>query len=170
MRCESASVIFPNDQATVRRLFGPPLPEDSDDPEDAPDAGSAPKTGQPPSILIVEDEGLVALSISQTLSDAGYGVVGIAASADAALRAAESHPPDLVLMDIALRGRKDGIEAAQMLRNRHRHDLRILFVTAHGDPQTRSRAQSVDPAGFLIKPYDSAQLLKAVREALADRR
>lgn len=153
MRCESASDIVPNDQATIRRFFGPPVPEDGDDPEDAPAAGSAPKTGQPPSILIVEDEGLVALSISQTLSDAGYGVVGIAASADAALR-----------------GRKDGIEAAQMLRNRHRHDLRILFVTAHGDPQTRSRAQSVDPAGFLIKPYDSAQLLKAVRQALADRR
>lgn len=146
-------------------LFGLPASEGADEPEDAPATGPEPRTGRPVRILIVEDEGLVALSISQTLSDAGYDVVGVAASADAAVRAAEARIPDLVLMDIALRGRKDGIEAARMLKERY--ELDILFVTAHGDPQTRLRAQAVDPAGFLIKPYDGEQLLRAVGQALA---
>lgn len=167
MRCELESSVVPNGAATIQWFFGLPVPEDSDDADESAGTGSEPQTGRPARILIVEDEGLVALSISQTLSDAGYDIVGVAASADAALRAAEACPPDLVLMDIALRGRKDGIEAAQMLKSRR--DLKVLFVTAHGDPQTRSRAQVARPVGFLIKPYDSEQLLSAVRQAIADR-
>ncbi|WP_425450354.1 response regulator [Virgifigura deserti] len=133
--------------------------------EEGPDTDPIPGAGGPVSILIVEDEGLVALSISQILSTAGYEIIGIAGSADAAIRTAEDHRPDLVLMDIALRGRIDGIEAARALKDRH--DPHVLFLTAHGDAETRLRAEAVGPAGFLIKPYDGKELLNAVKQALA---
>lgn len=138
---------------------------ESEELEDASEIDRVSGTGRPISILIVEDEGLVALSISQILTTAGYEIVGIAGSAEAAIRTAEDHNPDLILMDIALRGRTDGIEAARVLKSRH--DLRVLFVSAHGDSQTRSRAEAVKPVGFLIKPYDGGELLAAVERALA---
>lgn len=115
-------------------------------------------------ILIVEDEFIIASACEWILSDAGYQVVGIAADEHEALLLAEKTRPQLVLMDIRLARGGDGIEAANLIRSRC--GIRSLFVSAHGDPQTRSRGSAADPVGWLVKPYTDSMLLDAVDEAL----
>lgn len=121
-------------------------------------------TSRPASILIVEDEMLIALSTSATLSDLGYEVIGIAATAEDALRSAARQRPDLVLMDITLRERGDGIEAAQRLKEQL--GIPVLFVTAHADGATMERAAALKPVGYLVKPFSPRQLGEAVSGAL----
>ena len=116
-------------------------------------------------ILVVEDEALVAMATSQLLEDAGYEVVGMAADKAQAVRLAEQEQPDLVLMDIRLRGGDDGVETAAQIRARF--GLRILYVSAHGDSATLSRAAKTEPAGFVGKPHTTDELLSAVGRALA---
>lgn len=116
-------------------------------------------------ILVVEDEALVAMATSQLLEDAGYEVVGMAADGAQAMRLAEQEKPDLVLMDIRLRGGDDGVETAGQIRQRL--GLRILYVSAHGDSATLARAARTEPAGFVGKPYTTVELLNAVGRALA---
>jgi CheY-like chemotaxis protein len=116
-------------------------------------------------ILVVEDEALVAMATSQLLEDAGYEVVGMAADSAQAVRLAEQEQPDLVLMDIRLRGGDDGVETAAQLRQRF--GLRILYVSAHGDSATLARAARTDPVGFIGKPHTTHELLSAVGRALA---
>ncbi|WP_119461002.1 response regulator [Rhodospirillaceae bacterium SYSU D60014] len=119
---------------------------------------------KPASILIVEDEVLIALFTSATLSDLGYDVIGIAKTAEDALQTANRHRPDLVLMDITLRGQGDGIEAAQRLKEHL--GVPVLFVTAHADGTTMERAAAAKPAGYLVKPFSPRQLGEAVSGAL----
>ena len=118
------------------------------------------------SILIVEDEALNALYITSVLEVCGYNVVGVAATASGALEAAADRVPDLVLMDITLRGDIDGIAAARSLQERL--DVPILFVTAHADAPTLERARATNPVGYLIKPFTSRQLETAVEDALSN--
>ncbi|WP_119460944.1 response regulator [Rhodospirillaceae bacterium SYSU D60014] len=115
-------------------------------------------------ILIVEDEALAALAARDLLHAAGYEVVGIAATAEKAVRKAEETRPDLVLMDIRLAGSSDGIAAAIDIRTRL--DLPSLFVSAYSDPGVKTRAAAAHPAGFLAKPYRPEELLGAIRKAL----
>lgn len=117
-------------------------------------------------ILVVEDEALNALYISSVLEVCGYDVIGVTATAAGALEAAADRPPDLVLMDITLRGEIDGIAAARSLQERL--GVPILFVTAHADAPTLERARATNPAGYLIKPFTARQLEIAVRDALLD--
>lgn len=124
-----------------------------------------PANRQPTAVLIVEDEMLIALATSSILSDLGYMVTGIAPSAEAAYQAAAERVPDLVLMDITLRGTVDGIDAALSLKNRF--GVPSLFVTAHSDGPTMDRAKAADPIGYLIKPFSPRQLEKAVEQAVA---
>lgn len=107
---------------------------------------------------------LIALATSSILAELGYAVTGLAPSAEAAYSAAAEHRPDLVLMDITLRGGVDGIEAARALKDRF--DVPILFVTAHADGPTMDRAKTIDPIGYLIKPFSPRQLEKAVASAV----
>lgn len=116
------------------------------------------------SILIVEDEFLIASECEWILSDAGFEVLGIAADEQEALSLAEQTRPDLVLMDIRLARGGDGVEAATLIRSRC--GIRSLFVSAHGDPDTQSRGSAADPVGWLVKPYTPNMLLKAIDEAL----
>lgn len=116
-------------------------------------------------ILIVEDEALNALYISSVLEVCGYEVIGVTATAAEALDLAAGHVPDLVLMDITLRGEVDGIAAARSLQERL--GVPILFVTAHADAPTLARARAINPAGYLLKPFTARQLETAVRKALA---
>lgn len=118
----------------------------------------------PARILVVEDEALVAMATSQLLEDAGYEVVGMAADTAQALRLAEEQRPELVLMDIRLRGGDDGVDTA--LEIRRRVGSRILYVSAHGDAATLARAAKTDPAGFVGKPHTTRELLNAVERAL----
>ena len=80
------------------------------------------------------------------------------------MRLAERERPDLVLMDIRLRGGDDGVETAAQIRQRF--GLRILYVSAHGDSATLARAAKTDPAGFVGKPHTTDELLNAVGRAL----
>ena len=115
-------------------------------------------------ILVVEDEALVAMATSQLLEDAGYEVVGMAADSRQALRLAEDERPDLVLMDIRLRGGDDGVATAAEIRKQL--GLPVLYVSAHGDSATLARAAQTSPAGFVGKPHTTDELLRAVGRAL----
>lgn len=132
----------------------------------APDAdGNAIRGGDRPKILIVEDEHLIALDMESALVDAGFEIVGIAMSAPEAISLARSTKPDLAIMDIRLAGKTDGVDSALEL---FRVDgIRCLFATAHQDQNTRRRAEPARPLGWLAKPYQPDELIRAVREALA---
>lgn len=114
-------------------------------------------------ILIVEDEPLVAESVSQLLDDAGHQVVGIAGDEASALKEVARSEPDLVLMDIRLAGGSDGIETARRIQAERR--VPVVFMSAYYDPKTRARAATVQPAGFVVKPFSPEQLLRAVSAA-----
>lgn len=102
-------------------------------------------------VFIVEDEGLIALELEKCLEQAGFRVVGIADNADDALVDIAGHHPDVILMDIRIKGDRDGIWAAGEIRRRL--DLPVVFVTAHGDDETLERARNAEPYNFLVKPF-----------------
>ncbi len=114
-------------------------------------------------VLIVEDEAILARDLAFMLADLGWEVVGVASSAEAAIRLALGLAPDLVLMDIRLDGGSDGIEAAARIHDRL--DLPIVFMTAHNDEITLSRARETHPRGFLFKPYQEFDLKMALDQA-----
>jgi len=116
-------------------------------------------------VLVVEDEMLVAWEISDMLGASGHLVCGIAATAEEAVRLAAEQRPNLILMDVTLKGPRDGIEAATAIQASH--PVRILYVTAHSDPATRARMAATDPVGILHKPYAEGDLERAVAAALA---
>ena len=107
-------------------------------------------------VLIVEDEFFISLHIKELVTTLGHAVVAIAVSADQAVNIAEREHPDVVLMDIRLIGPRDGIDAAEEIRRRF--GIGSIFVTANTDPQTRQRAQAVQPLGFLEKPLTEQRL------------
>lgn len=116
-------------------------------------------------VLIVENEALIALELEQRLSGLGYVVVGSSGTTDAAVRAAEDHHPDIVLMDIRLQGKRNGIDAATEIRDRF--CIPVVFLTAYPDEETLARARESEPFGILIKPYREEDLRLAVEIALA---
>ncbi len=116
-------------------------------------------------ILIVEDEAVVALDIERRVRDLGYAVAGTAASAEDALKIAELERPDLVLMDIRLRGIMDGIEAGRQIRSQW--GTPVVYLTAHADEATLARAKETAPHGYIIKPFDEQKLRVALEVALA---
>jgi len=115
-------------------------------------------------ILIVEDEVIVARNIEKRLISAGYKVTGIASSAEKAIGLAASLKPDLVLMDIKLKGKMDGIDAAKAIRNSYR--LPIIYLTSYADEETFQRAKITEPFGYLIKPFELKELNRSVEMAL----
>jgi|GEM_PF-3354985 len=108
------------------------------------------------SVLIVEDESIVALDLETTLTDLGFTTVGIADEADSALDLAGGKLPDVTLMDIHLKGSRDGIEIAHDLYNRFK--IPTVFLTAHSDREILDRALDVSPYGYLLKPYRKEEL------------
>jgi len=117
-------------------------------------------------LLIVEDDYLAAVEVEAGLTEAGFKVVGIANSADEAVRIAKAEHPNLVIMDIHLRGRRDGIEAAIEIFSES--SIHAIFATAHTTPQMRLRAQAAAPLGWLPKPYALEALIAAIKGALAE--
>jgi len=116
------------------------------------------------SIFIVEDETIVAKNIEKHLLNSGYKVAGSATTAEEAVAKISSLKPDLVLMDIKLKGKKDGIEAADEIRKNFR--LPVIFLTSYTDEETFQRAKITDPFGYLIKPFDIKELNRTVEIAL----
>jgi CheY-like chemotaxis protein len=107
-------------------------------------------------ILIVEDEFFIALDAEEQAKALGHAVVGIAVSADEAIRLAAEERPDVVLMDIRLAGAEDGIAAAREIRARY--GIQSIFVTANTDPSTLTQAKAVGPIGVLEKPLTQERL------------
>jgi len=122
-------------------------------------------THPPPRILVVEDEGIVAWDIQKSLGDLGFEVTGVAGTAEEALKLASESRPDLVLMDIHIRGPEDGIAAAEALRTRF--GMAVVYLTAHGDAETIERARRTAPLAYLIKPFKKTELYSSVQIALA---
>ena len=123
-----------------------------------------PDTNKPVSILIVEDEALVASYIEEVLGESGYRVAGIAGSGPEALSLASETRPSLALVDIRLTGPIDGIELACQLRR----DFAVpaIFLSGFVDVETRTRAETAQPLGFLAKPFLPSQVFKAIERAL----
>jgi PAS domain S-box-containing protein len=115
-------------------------------------------------ILLVEDEGIVAKDVQKRLIGLGYGLAGWATSGDDAIAMAAESRPDLVLMDIRLRGEMDGAEAAEHIRSRF--DIPVVFLTAYSDEETLSRVKISHPIGFILKPFSERDLHVAIEIAL----
>lgn len=115
-------------------------------------------------ILIVEDEGLTAMELQRKLKLAGYDVPTFAFSGKEAIKKAEEIKPDLVLMDIFLKGKIDGIDAADEIKKNM--GVPIIFLTAHGDKNTQERAKSTRPFAYLLKPFDIDILRQNIDQAL----
>jgi signal transduction histidine kinase len=115
-------------------------------------------------ILIVEDESLIAEDLRNRLERFGYDVAGTAATGEEGLRLAASTRPDLVLLDIVLKGTMDGVETAGQLRKRF--DTPILFLSAWADADILARAKKAMPYGYLVKPVEDRELKAAVEIAI----
>ena len=116
-------------------------------------------------VLVVEDEFVIALDLADILEGLGFRVLGPVATGDAACRLALEGLPDLILMDIRIKGDQDGITTAEkILRNL---DTRVVFLTAEADRETRRRADAVRPAAYLPKPCSPARVGRVVEQALA---
>ncbi len=115
-------------------------------------------------VLIVEDESIVAIDLKQLLDAQGYEIAGTVASGEDAIAAAESLQPDIVLMDVELRGEVDGIEAARIIRNRLATP--VLFLTAYADQQTIQRAIGSAAFGYIVKPVEKRNLQISIEFAL----
>lgn len=116
-------------------------------------------------ILIVEDEPVTAMDIQRTLQNLGYEVSGVVASGTAAIQEVKQNHPDLVLMDIVLKGQMDGVEAASQMRLEH--NIPIVYLTAHIEDMTLDRVITTEPFGYLSKPFKDKELKAAIEIALS---
>jgi PAS domain S-box-containing protein/putative nucleotidyltransferase with HDIG domain len=115
-------------------------------------------------ILIVEDETIVAKDIKGSLKGFGYDVVDIVGTGEEAIRRSEDLRPDLVLMDIMLKGKMNGIEVARRIRD-HVH-IPVVFLTAYADEDTLHSAKLSEPFGYIIKPFEDAELHSTIQMAV----
>jgi signal transduction histidine kinase len=115
-------------------------------------------------ILIVEDELVIAEDTADTLRSLGYDVVGIVPVGEKVVETVSKTQPDLVLMDIMLQGKIDGVEAAKLVREQFR--IPVVFVTAYADKKTLERTKLTEPFGYLIKPFEAQELHTTIEIAL----
>lgn len=115
-------------------------------------------------ILVVEDEIIIAEDIRSSLVNMGYVVPSIVSSGEMAIEKAEKDNPDLVLMDIILKGGIDGIAAADQIRSRF--NIPVVYLTAHGDDNTLEKAKITEPFGYIIKPFKERELQITIELAL----
>jgi PAS domain S-box-containing protein len=114
-------------------------------------------------ILLVEDENVEALDIKRTLESFGYDVPYVASSGEEAVEKALAIMPDIILMDIVLKGNTDGIEAVSEIKDLN---IPIIYLTAHSEESTIERAKLTEPYGYIIKPYDRTELKHAIELAI----
>ena len=111
-------------------------------------------------ILVVEDEMIIGAKISMHLTSLGYEVTGIVPRGEEAVMHAEQNPPDIVLLDINLKGTIDGIETAKLMQRFG--DMPIIYLTANTDEGTFNRAKSTRPFAFISKPFKQLDLQRAI--------
>lgn len=114
-------------------------------------------------VLVVEDAAIIALDIANRVKRRGHKVVGVASTAKMACEMAREYRPDLVLMDINLKGDQDGIEAATWIGEKLR--IRSVFITAYSDKGMRERAFAAFPLEYIVKPIKEADLENALKMA-----
>ena len=117
-------------------------------------------------ILIVEDELIIATDLGDILESLGYEVCGDAISAREALELINEQSPDLVLLDIQIKGGMDGIELAGIIRSEFR--IPFIFLTSHADASTLQRAKEVKPYGYIVKPFQEKNIRAAIEIALGN--
>ncbi len=115
-------------------------------------------------ILVVEDERIIACDIKDCLEKFGYNVPAIIAYGEKAIETAEEINPDLILMDIMLKGNKNGIEAAEEIITRL--NIPVVFLTAYSDEYTLKKAKTTQPFGYILKPFEETQLITTIEIAL----
>ena len=115
-------------------------------------------------VLVVEDESIVSKDIQYSLKKLGYNVVGAAATGDKALEIARSEKPDIILMDIMLKGEMNGIETAEIMKSELA--IPVIFLTAYADDSTLSKAKVTEPYGYIIKPFKEVDLHTTIEMAL----
>lgn len=114
--------------------------------------------------MVVEDESIVAKDIQNRLKRLGYRVNDIVSSGEEPIRKADETQPDLVPMDIVLKGEIDGIEAAKRINTLF--NVPILYLTAYADDSTIQRARITEPFGYILKPFQTKELHSAIQIAL----
>ncbi|MBF2066390.1 MAG: response regulator [Calothrix sp. C42_A2020_038] len=117
------------------------------------------------SILVVEDESIIACDIKNSLERLGYNVPAIVAYGEHAIEKAETLQPDLILMDVMLKGDMSGIEAAEQIYTRFH--IPIVYLTAYSDEKTLTKAKYTQPFGYVLKPFDDTQLITTIEIALS---
>ena len=115
-------------------------------------------------ILIVEDEMIIAMEIAAVIKKMGHAVAGTAMKGEDAISLAELKHPDVVLMDIFLKGMMDGITAAEIIY--HTHKIPVIYLTANTDVHTLERAMKTKPFGYLTKPVNAQELHGAIERAI----
>lgn len=115
-------------------------------------------------ILVVEDESIVSKDIQISLKRLGYEICGSASTGEEAVEIVQEEQPDLILMDIMLKGKLNGIETAHLIRESI--DVPIIYLTAYADESTLSKAKITEPYGYIIKPFQEIDLHTSIEMAL----
>jgi two-component system, response regulator PdtaR len=116
------------------------------------------------SIILVEDEIIVAADVKNRLENMGYSVLGIFDTGEEAIEKVGELKPNLVLMDIVLKGEMDGIDAA--LKIRELFNIPIIYLTAYSDEKTLERAKITEPFGYVLKPFEDREIQSAIEMAI----
>jgi CheY-like chemotaxis protein len=122
------------------------------------------ENNQPASILVVEDEGITAADLQDRLESLGYEIAGWATSGEEAIELARCKKPNLVLMDIMLKGEMNGIEAARIIRSEM--SLPVIFLSANSNDSVLNQAKMSEPFAYLLKPFEERQLRTNIEMAL----
>jgi len=115
-------------------------------------------------ILVVEDEGIIAMDIAMSLESLGYEVTATVPSGEQAIEKVAEDKPDLIFMDIVLKGEMDGIETAGQIRSQFK--IPVVYLTAFADEKTLERAKITGPFGYITKPFEDTDLRVAVEIGL----
>lgn len=115
-------------------------------------------------VMVVEDEGIVSIDIRNILKKLGYFVSAVAFSGEEAIIKAEENPTDLILMDIGLKGKIDGIQAAKEIRSRSKTP--VIFLSGFADDNTLKKAQEAEPAAYLLKPINEEELKETIEKII----
>ncbi|HEY5809427.1 MAG TPA: response regulator [Povalibacter sp.] len=127
-------------------------------------ASGAPAAPVTPRILIVEDERIIAMDLAGTLTELGYSIAGMTTRGEDAIEQARRLSPHLILMDVRLAGKIDGIQAARSIRLES--DVPVIYLTAHSDNETLQRAVESTASGYLVKPFKAPELRCVIEIAL----
>lgn len=115
-------------------------------------------------VLVVEDESIVSKDIQRSLERLGYEIAGAVSTGEKAIEVAEKERPDIILMDIMLKGEMSGIEAADTIKSKHH--VPVVFLTAYADQTTLNNAKITEPHGYILKPFKEVDLNTTIEVAL----